>query len=71
MNMIRAIEAVAHFVYTDRFSHLLDLGAEAVGGILARERMIGQVELHHAAAKFAELFVLRGHLHARRDRRRA
>ncbi len=71
LHVIRAVETVAHFVEADGLRHLLDLGAPARRRRDRSERMIGKIKLHDAAAQLAELFALRRHLHAGRDRRRA
>ena len=69
--MIVAVVAVAHLAQADRAGHVLQFAIAVGGAGQAVERMIGDVELHHAAAELGKALVLRRHHHAARDRRGA
>ena len=64
VQMIGAVAvAIAHFAQADRARHVLQL-AIAVGGTgQAVERMIGNVQLHHAAPQSRERGTLGAHFH--------
>ncbi len=71
LQMVGAVIAVAHFAQADRARHVLQLAIAVGGAGQAVERMIGDVELHHAAAQLGEARRLGLHLHAGFDRRGA
>ena len=58
VEVIRALVAVAHFAQADDAGHVLQLAVAVGGAGEAVERMIGDVQLHHAAAHVGELLVL-------------
>ena len=69
--MVVAIVAVAHVAKPDRARHILQLAIAIGGAGQAIERMIGDVEFHHAAAELLQPFRLCTDDHALRDRRGA
>ncbi len=62
---------VAHLAQADRARHVLQLAIAVRAAGQAIERMVGDVELHHAAAQLLQPLRLRAHLHAFGDRRGA
>ncbi len=70
-HVVLAVVAVAHFAQADRARHVLQFAVAIGGAGQAVERMVGDIKLHHAAADFREPRILRRHLDARRDGRRA
>jgi hypothetical protein len=71
VEMVRALVAVAHLAQADDARHVLQLAVAVGGAGEAVERMIRDVELHHAAPDVGELLVLRVYFHALRHRRGA
>ena len=69
--VVLALVAVAHLAQADRARHVLQFAVAVGGAGQAVERMIGDVELHHALAELLQPLGLGVHHHARRDRRRA
>jgi hypothetical protein len=69
--MLLAVIAVAHIAQADRARHVLQLAIAVGGAGQAIERMVGNVELHHALAQALEPLRLGAHHHAGGDRRRA
>ena len=69
--VVDAIEAVARLGDVELFGHVLQFAVTVRGTRHAVERVIGDVELHHAAAKLRELGALGAHLDAVGDKRRA
>src|SRR4051794_17461881 len=61
--MVAAVEAIADMDQTHRVDHLQHLALRMSG-------MVGEVELHHAAAQFRQALRLRVDLDALGDRRR-
>jgi len=69
--MVRSFIAVAHFAQADDARHILQL-AMAIGGTRQTiQRVIGDIEFHHAATNVGDLLVLGGDFHALRHRRGA
>ena len=62
--MIGAVVAIAHVAQPHDAGHLLQLAVAVRRAGEAVERVVGDVELHHAAAQLRELARLRPHLHA-------
>ena len=71
LEVVLAFIAVADFAQADDARHVLQLAVAVRRAGQAIERVIGDVQLHHAAAQLGELGALRAHLHARLDQRRA
>jgi len=69
--MILARITVAHFAQADHAGHILQFAMAVRRARKAVERMIGNVEFHHAATHIGEFFILRRDLHACGDRRSA
>ena len=67
--MVLAVIAVAHFAQADDARHILQLAIAIGRAGQAIERMVGDIELHHAAAQLGERRRLGVHLDAGRDRR--
>ena len=63
--------AVADVAQADRARHVLQLAVAVGGAGEAVERMVGDVQLHHAAAELLEARRLGGDLHPGLDRGRA
>ena len=66
--MILALVAVAHLAQADDAGHVLQFAMSIGGARQAIERVIGNVQFHHAAAHIGELLVLGGDLHPGGDR---
>ncbi len=66
--VVLAFIAVAHFAQADHARHVLQFAVAVRGTGQAVERMVGDVQLHHAAPQIRQLRCLRAHLHARRHR---
>ena len=62
---------VAHFTQANQTSHVLQLAIAIGGASQAIQRVIGNVQLHHAATDICKLRCLGADLHARLDRRGA
>ena len=71
LQMVRAVEAVAHFAQAGDARHVLQFAVAVGGAGQAVERVIGDVQLHHVAAQRLQTVGLRAHFHARFDGRRA
>ncbi len=71
IGMLVAGIAVAHVAQPDRAGHVLQLAIAIGGAGQAVQRMIGDVELHHALAQALEPLGLGAHHHSGGDRRRA
>ena len=69
--VVLALIAVAHFAQADGAGHVLQLAIAVGGAGEAVQRMVGDVELHHALADAGETIVLGRHLDAGRDGRGA
>ena len=69
--MIGAVIAVAHFAQAHRAGHVLQFAIAIGRAGQAIERMVGDVELHHALAQRRQARRLGLHLHARLDQRGA
>ena len=69
--MVLALIAVAHLAQADGAGHVLQLAVAVGGAGEAVQRMVGDVELHHALADAGETVVLRRDLDAGRDGRGA
>ena len=52
--MVLAVIAVAHLAQADRAGHVLQFAVAVGGAGQAVERMVGDVELHHAAAQLRQ-----------------
>ena len=71
LEVVGSIHAIAHLAQANHSGHVLQL-AVAVGRTgQAIERMVGDIELHHALAQLLQLRTLGAHLHARFGRRGA
>ena len=62
---------VTHFAQANQTSHVLQFAIAIGGASQAIERVIGNVQLHHAATNICQLRRLRADFHARLDRRGA
>ncbi len=71
VEMVGALIAVAHLAQADRARHVLQLAIAVGGAGQAVERVVGDVELHHALAQLGEAIRLRAHDHAGLGRRGA
>ncbi len=71
LQMVRAIEAVAHFAQAGDACHVLQFAVAVGGAGQAVERVIGDVQLHHVTAQRLQTIGLRAHFHTGFDRRRA
>src|SRR5262249_34215301 len=71
VGVLVAVIAVADVAQADRAGHVLQLAVAVGRAGQAIERVIGNVELHDAAAQALEALGLRAHHHAGRDRRGA
>ena len=71
LGVVLAVVAVAHVAQADGARHVLQLAVAVGGAGQAVERMVGDVELHHALADLLQPLGLGRHHHARRDRRGA
>ena len=71
VGMLVAGVAVAHVAQADCARHVLQFAVPIRCAGQTVERMVGDVELHHALAQALESLRLRAHAHTRRDRRRA
>jgi hypothetical protein len=69
--VIGAVVAVAHVAQTDDAGHLLQLTVAVRGAGQAIQRVVGDVELHHATTQIRELSRLRPDLHTGLDERGA
>ena len=63
LQMVLAVIAVADFAQADLARHVLQFAVAVGGAGQAVQRMVGDVELHHAAAQLGEARGLRPHLH--------
>ena len=74
VEVVLSFHAVAHFAQADHAGHVLQFAVAVGRAGEAVQRVVGNVELHHAAADVRQLRCLRAHLHAgfgdRRARRR-
>ena len=70
-DVIRALVAIAHLAQADHAGHVLQFAVAVGRAGEAIEWVIGDVQLHHAAADFGQLRRLRADLHAGGDRRGA
>ena len=71
IEMVAPLHAVAHFAQADHAGHVLQLTVAIGGAGQAVERVVGDVELHHAAAHFGKLGAVGAHHHAGFHRRGA
>ena len=71
IGMVGAVVAVAHLAQADRAGHVLQFAIAVGRAGQAVERMIGDVELHHALAELLQPLGLGVHDHAVGDRRGA
>ncbi len=71
MDVVCAVVAVPHFAQADDAGHVLQLAVAIGGAGEAVQRMIGDVQLHHAATDLGQLRRLRTYLHAGGNRRGA
>ena len=71
MQVIDAALAVAHLAHADQSGHLLEFAVAGDRRGEAVQRVIGQVQFHHAAAYAAHALAGGGDLHARCNRRGA
>jgi len=69
--MVLALVSVADLSQADGACHVLELAIAVGGAGQAVERMVGDVEFHHALADLLETVGLGRDHHAGRDRRRA
>ena len=67
LQVILALVAVTHFAQAHHTGHVLQFAIAVGGASQAIERMIGDVQLHHATADVRELRRLRAHFHPWRD----
>ena len=66
LEVVLAVVAVAHVAQADGAGHVLQLAVAVGGAGQAVERMVGDVELHHALADLLQALGLGRHDHARR-----
>ena len=64
VQVICAGVAIAHFAQADHAGHVLQLAVAIGGAGQAVEGVVGDIELHHAAAHFGKLGAVRAHHHA-------
>ena len=69
--MIFAFISVAHLAQTDGTGHILQFAIAVGRAGQAIQRVVGDIEFHHAAPDIGQTLVLRADLHALGDRRGA